>query len=109
MIRGWVLPIVVLSVWAQQPAFRAGISIVEVDAQVVEPGGVVDGLQLGDFAVTDNGVPVALRSCAQEEAPLDIALVFELSKLMAPKLPKLREAAEMALAEIGRASCRERV
>jgi hypothetical protein len=69
-----------------------------VDAQAVGKGGVIDGLQLSDFIVKDNRAPVALRYCVQEEAHLDIALLFELSRVMAPDLADLRLASEMTLA-----------
>ncbi len=83
---------------AQDTTFRTGISIVEIDAQVIDRGGVVEGLKLEDFAVTDNRQPVALRYCVQEETPLDVVLLFELSEMMAPNRMKLRGAAEASLA-----------
>ena len=85
---------------AQEPDFRSGISIVELDVQVFDAGGIVNGLTAGDFAVKDNGQPVTLRYCAQEEQPLDLILLLEISKMMKPNAMKLRGAAEAAIAAL---------
>ncbi len=88
---------------AQHPAnppFRSAVSVVEVDVAVAGREGPIDGLQLGDFAVQDNHRSVALRYVSQEETALDVVLLFEVSKLMAPKLTQVRAAAEMVLAEL---------
>jgi len=85
---------------AQEPPFKSGISIVEVDAAVAGKAGPIEGLQLGDFAVKDNRQPVTLRYSSHDEAPLDIVFSFELSKMMASKLTQVRVAAEMAMAEL---------
>jgi hypothetical protein len=78
---------------AQDPSFKAGISIVEIDAQVFDKNGIIDGLTQVDFAVQDNRQPVTLRYCVEEETPLDLVLLLELSKMMAPNRMKLRGAA----------------
>ena len=83
---------------AQEPTFKTGISIVEIDAQVFDKAGIIDGLKQGDFAVTDDRQPVSLRYCVQEETPLDLLFLFELSKMMAANRMKLRGAAEAAIA-----------
>jgi VWFA-related protein len=102
MSRSLALSLIALAACglAQEAAFKAGVSIVEVDAQVVDRAGVIEGLQQRDFVIKDNRSPVPLRYCVLEETPLDLVLLFELSKAMAPKLAQLRLASEMALAEI---------
>ena len=85
---------------AQQPNFTTRVSVVEVDAQVVGEHGPIEKLQLGDFAVKDNRLPVTLRYCSQEETSLDVILVFELSRFMAPQLTQIRTAAEIAMGEL---------
>jgi VWFA-related protein len=82
---------------AQQPTFKTGISIVEIDAQVFDKAGIIDGLKQADFTVTDDRQPVSLRYCIQEETPLDLLFMFELSRMMAPNRMKLRGAAEAAI------------
>jgi VWFA-related protein len=85
---------------AQQPSFKAGISMVEVDAQVIGPGGVIEGLTLADFVVKENRQPVALRECVQEETPLDLVLLFDLSKIMESKRSEMILAAELAISQL---------
>jgi len=84
----------------QVPNFDSRVSIVEVDAQVIGKSGAIDGLHLEDFAVQDNHQPVTLRYCSHEETPLDIVLLFEVSRFMKPELERMRIAAESALAEL---------
>jgi hypothetical protein len=64
----------VSGVLAQVPTFKTGVSIVEVDAQVIGKSGVIDGLQQSDFPIQDERQPVTLRYCVQEETPLGIVL-----------------------------------
>jgi VWFA-related protein len=85
---------------AQEATFRTGISIVEIDAQVVDDNGVVEGLTRDSFLVKDNGQAVSLRYCAREERPLDLILLFETTRMMAPNAMKLRGAAETAISAI---------
>jgi VWFA-related protein len=85
--------------FAQAPAFRADISLVEIDAVVIGRNGVIEGLGRNDFVVRDNRKPVTLRYVSQENTPLDIVLMFETSKLMGKKLSQLTIASEMAMAE----------
>lgn len=96
MGRSLILGLMLASGLAAQ--FRTGISIVEIDVQVFNKSGIIDGLKQDDFVVTDNRQPVSLRYCIQEETPLDLFFLFELSKMMAPNRMKLRGAAEAAMA-----------
>jgi VWFA-related protein len=84
----------------QHPNFTSGVSIVEVDAQVIGNGGTIDGLHAADFSVKDNGNPITLRYCSQDDTALDLLLVFELSRFMAPQLAQIRAAAEIAMGEL---------
>lgn len=99
----WICVIFASLAAAQTPAnppFKSAVSVVEVDVAVAGKKGPIEGLQLADFAVQDDRHPVTLRYVSQEETPLDAVLVFEVSKLMAPKLTPMRAAAEMVLAEL---------
>jgi hypothetical protein len=86
--------------FCQPPNFRSGVSIVEVDAQVIGKDGTIEGLQLGDFTVKDNRSPITLRYSSQEETSLDIVFVFELSRFMAPQIAQIKTAAEVAMNEL---------
>lgn len=76
------------------------MSIVGLDATVTGNSGAIEGLQLRDFAVKDNGKSVMLSSASIEETALDLVLSFELSRFMRPKLDQIRSATEMAMAEL---------
>jgi hypothetical protein len=52
---------------AQEPTFNARVSMVEIDAQVIGKAGVIEGLELPDFAVKDERQPALLRYCLREE------------------------------------------
>jgi VWFA-related protein len=97
---GGMLLVCVSCAFAQDTTFKARVSIVEVDAQVIGRAGTIDGLQLSDFTIEDERRPVTLRYCVQEETPLDLVLLFEWSKPMAPALTQMRAASENAMAEI---------
>lgn len=86
--------------FAQQPTFRTGISMVEVDVQVFDSGGVIDNLTRADFAVKDNGRPVELRDCTQQETSLDAVLLFDLAAGMRPNVTKLRTVTELAMSAL---------
>ena len=94
MGRSLILALAFASGLAAQ--FKTGISIVEIDAQVFDKSGIIDGLKQDDFVVKDDRKPVSLRYCVQEETSLDLMFLFELSKMMAPNRVKLRGAAEAA-------------
>lgn len=96
MGRSLILALALASGVAAQ--FKTGVSIVEVDAQVFDKSGITDGLKRDDFIVKDDRQPVSLRYCVQEETPLDLVFLFELSRMMAPNHVKLRGAAEAAMA-----------
>lgn len=96
------LPLILLtSALAQEPSFNAGVSLVEIDAEVMTSHGmIVEGLERGDFRITDNNQPVSVRYCVREETPLDIVFVFDLGKAASSNLDQLRVAAEAAMAEL---------
>lgn len=96
MGRRLILALALASGLAAQ--FKTGISIVEIDAQVFDRGGIIEGLKQADFVVKDDRMPVSLRYCVQEETSLDVMFLFELSRMMAPNRLKMRGAAEAAMA-----------
>ena len=54
----------------QQPVFRSGVQIVEVDARVFDRDGrFVTGLTIGDFEILEDGVPQALVALALVGTP----------------------------------------
>jgi hypothetical protein len=92
------LTLATLLVAQQPPTFKSGISLVELDASVFEDRGIVEGLKQEDFVVKDERQPVALRYCVQEDSPLDLVFLFELTKMMAANRATLRGGTEVAMA-----------
>lgn len=67
--------------------FRSGVSLVRVDAEVVDQTGqVVSGLTKNDFIVRDEGAPEQLVNFSFEEEPLDLILLFDTAGSMRHKL-----------------------
>ena len=85
---------------AQDPVFRTEIALVKVDAEVAGKSGVIDGLRQEDFVVLDNGVRQSIRYFSQEEEPLDIVLLFDISESMGPSIQKVASSARLAMAEL---------
>lgn len=81
-----LLPFLLSLVSAQEPAFKADVSLVEIDAEVIGKGGVIDGLKVPDFIANDEGQPAVIRYCLSEQTALDLVLIFDLNKVMAPQL-----------------------
>jgi VWFA-related protein len=85
---------------AQDPVFRAGVALVKVDAQVAGKLGSIDGLRKEDFVILDNGQPQKLRYSSQDEEPLDIVLLFDISSSMGPSIRKVADSARLAMSEL---------
>ncbi|MGA7238157.1 MAG: VWA domain-containing protein [Bryobacteraceae bacterium] len=103
MSRSWLLLalLAVKPAYAQEdPVFRTEISLVKVDAEVAGKSGVVDGLSREDFVVLDNGQPQRVRYFSQEEEPLDIILLFDISESMGPSIQKVASSARLAMSEL---------
>lgn len=92
------LPFIVLSAQQEQPVFRGGITLVRVDAQVVDRRGrVVAGLKQQDFQVFDENQPVKISHFAHESEPLDLLLLLDISGSMHRFLAEMAETAHAAM------------
>lgn len=80
--------------------FRTEVSLVKVDAEVAAKGAVVEGLKKEDFAVFDNGQPQRIQYFSQEEEPLDIVLLFDISESMGPSIQRVASSARLAMSEL---------
>jgi VWFA-related protein len=85
---------------AQDPVFRTGVSLVRIDAQVTEGAGLIEGLGKDDFLVRDNGQAQTILYLSQDEDPLDLMLLFDVSGSMLPAVRRLAVAAHTALSEL---------
>jgi len=86
-------------VTVQAPAvFRAEVDLVRVEALVTRNGSPVRGLTAADFEVRDGGRLQTLESIHEEETPIDVVLVLDLSQSVGgSKLSALCDAASALL------------
>jgi len=84
----------------EPPTFRSDISLVHADVEVIDGSRVVSGLHKEDFAIQDNGRPETILYFSEEEEPLDVILLFDISGSMRPKIEKVASSARTALAEL---------
>lgn len=86
---------------AAEPAtFTAGVSIVRVDAQVIEGRRVVGDLAKDDFEVIDQGAPRAIEYFGRESEPLHLVLLLDVSGSMKKLLDQMATASKQALAQL---------
>ena len=94
------------TVRAQQPqatepaTFTAGVSIVRVDAQVVEGRRVIGDLTKDDFEVLDQGIPRPIEYFGREAEPLHVVLLLDVSGSMRKVLDQMAAASKQALAQL---------
>jgi Ca-activated chloride channel homolog len=76
------------------PVFRSEVGIVRVEVSVTRNGAPLGGLGASDFELRDNGRPQELQLVLEEKAPVDAALVLDMSlSVSGPKLDALKDAA----------------
>jgi Ca-activated chloride channel family protein len=74
------------------PAFRADSTLVLVPVAVVDRGGaIVNGLGSNAFTLTENGVRQEIRSFSQEDVPVSMGIVLDLSGSMRGVLSAAKE------------------
>lgn len=79
--------------------YRVNVRLVTVDAQVVDKksGHAISTLQPGDFEVYEDKVPQKISSFSQDELPLSVVLLFDLTDSVRPVLKPLAQGALAAL------------
>jgi VWFA-related protein len=78
---------------AQNPAFRAETSVVQVPVGVTGRNGRdIEGLRARDFTVLDNGIPreITLDVFGAGAAPISLAIVVQSAGISTPALNKIR-------------------
>ena len=82
----------------QPPVFSAEVGLVRVEVLVTRKGSPVRGLGATDFEVRDNGRVQDIQPVLEEEAPVDAALVLDMSgSVQGAKLSALKDAARAFL------------
>ena len=79
-------------------AFKTGIDLVRVSAVVRDrKGQFVPDLTAKDFEVTDGGEPRTITDFRHEQAPVSVALLFDVSGSMEARMDDARAAAQQVL------------
>ena len=89
-----------LAMAQEHGVFKTGVSLVHVDAEVTDGMRLLTGFHKEDFRVSDNGKPQKILYLTQEETPLDLILLFDISGSMNPKLENIARSAHAALAQL---------
>ncbi|MGE3277917.1 MAG: VWA domain-containing protein [Vicinamibacterales bacterium] len=87
----------------EQPVFRSGVELVTVSATVRDSRGrLVKGLEAEDFEVIDNGRPRPITEFRTEDAPVSLAVLFDVSGSMdvAERMSAARFAARHLLGQL---------
>jgi VWFA-related protein len=84
----------------EAPVFRSDVSLVHVDAEVTDGTRTLSGFHQEDFVIKDNGQTQTILHFSQDEEPLDLILLFDISGSMRPKIAKVAASARTALAEL---------
>jgi len=101
-LASWVLSAAFLNGAAAQDraTFHSEVALVHVDLEVTDGTRIVTGLHKEDFVVHDNGRPQPVLYCSEEEEPLDVILLFDISNSMRPSIAQVGSSARQALAEL---------
>jgi VWFA-related protein len=82
--------------------FHSDVSLVRVDAQVVDSSNrAIIHLHAGDFILRDNGREVPIRNFASENMPVDVLFLLDVSGSMRPHVQRIADASGQALTELG--------
>jgi VWFA-related protein len=82
------------------PTFRADVSLVHVDLEVVEEGRILSGFGKDDFRVLDEGKPQSVLQFYAGDQALDLILLFDISGSMSSIVAAVSDAAEQGLQEL---------
>jgi len=88
--------------YGQEPVtFRAGVSLVHVDAEVLgQDGRILTGFHKEDFRIFDERKEQSILQFAAEEQPLDLVLLFDISGSMRGVVQEVADAARQGLHEL---------
>lgn len=83
------------------PVFRSDVALVHLDAEVVSSQGrVIGGLRATDFVISDENQIQTVTGFLAEEQPLDLILLFDVSRSMRPLIEEVTVTADQALEEL---------
>jgi VWFA-related protein len=83
--------------------FRSDVSLVRVDAQVVDSSNrAITHLHAGDFVLREGGKVVPIRNFASENMPVDVLFLLDVSASMRPHVQRIADASGQALTQLGK-------
>jgi VWFA-related protein len=83
--------------------FRSDVSLVRVDAQVVDSANrAITHLRMEDFVLREEGRPQPIRNFASEEMPVDVLFLLDVSASMRPHVQRIADASGQALTVLGK-------
>lgn len=81
--------------------FRSGVSLVRVDAQVVDRGNrVITGLGPQDFLLREQGTPQPIQGVDNEKLPIDLVLLLDVSASMRPHVERIVSASHESMHQL---------
>jgi len=81
-----------------EAVFRTDVSLVRIDAQVVdESNRVIPDLRVDDFVLREDGHIQPIRQFAHEGVPLNVLLLLDVSMSMGPHVQRIAQASRQAL------------
>jgi len=91
--------VVMLASGQQQSVFRSATRTVPVYATVVDQNGrLVSNLSKSDFEITDDGKPVAITTFSNDNLPITVVLMLDMSESMMNERERVRQAAQRFVA-----------
>lgn len=86
----------------KEPVFRSDVTLVRVTAEVVDANSrTIPSLKAQDFLLAESGQLQQIRYFGNQDMPLDVVLLFDVSQSMRPHLERLAAAAHDALSVLG--------
>jgi VWFA-related protein len=83
--------------------FHSDVSLVRVDAQVVDSSNrAITHLNAEDFVLRANGQVVPIRNFASENMPVDVLFLLDVSASMRPHVQRIADASGQALTVLGK-------
>jgi len=83
--------------------FRSDVSLVRVDAQVVDSSNrAITHLNAEDFVLRVNGKDAPIRNFASENMPVDVLFLLDVSASMRPHVQRIADASGQALTVLGK-------
>jgi VWFA-related protein len=85
----------------QNVTFRSDVSLVRVDAQVLDSGNrPIIHLHAGDFVLRLNGTEVPVKNFAADNMPIDVLFLLDVSGSMRPHVQRIADASGEALNQL---------